>query len=519
VFTSDFNSKNVVRRKALLIGICLYAFLFVTGALGIRFGSHWDEYMFVRQVDEAFKTGIFLPHNYVYPSFCFYYSTGLAFLYKWLVPFFSNTALADQTMFYMLSRLAYLALTALTVFWVVFTVLKISGSIRAALIGGLIFCSSFEFSYHSRWAVSDGIAVQFVFLSVFLLFTDYHIRKKIILSAIAAGIAAGTKYTAAFILIIYPLFLLHEYIEKKISFKQSLIWMCCIPVLFLAAFFLTTPGAIIEFKLFFSDVVWVKSVYSTGHLGHTIHAGTDHLVKITEYVILEMFSQNTIISCLFFLFVFIGFIYGAIRKNILISSLFVVMLVYVLYLSSFSAMIVRNTLYILPFFSVMAALGYFYLLEKSNNKLKSILTLIIFLFTAYSCFLNLQAASTIGKRSVDDEKKLLTEFTESYQDAKILFSGKIQEQLKMPDNITNDEYTYLAYYLSEVPPGASVANIRGQFAAMLGPQDINIDYYPNWCGRDRILIMEKKFVTDSIYFYTIKQQRTAISSDQNTAMP
>ena len=167
----------------------------------------------------------------------------------------------------------------------------------------------------------------------------------------------------------------------------------------------------------------------------------------------------------------------------------------------------------------MAALGYFYLLEKSNNKLKSILTLIIFLFTAYSCFLNLQAASTIGKRSVDDEKKLLTEFTESYQDAKILFSGKIQEQLKMPDNITNDEYTYLAYYLSEVPPGASVANIRGQFAAMLGPQDINIDYYPNWCGRDRILIMEKKFVTDSIYFYTIKQQRTAISSDQNTAMP
>ena len=502
LFSPALFSAYSTNQKAIFFGVCLYIFLFVTGALGIRFGSHWDEYMFVRQIDEAFKTGIYLPHNYVYPSFCFYYSSVLAFLYKSFVPFTGSSAFADQTMFYMFSRLGYLALSALTVFWLVFTVLKLTGSLRAALIGGLIFCSSFEFSYHSRWAVSDGIAVQFVFLSVFILFTNLRFRKKIILSTIVAGIAAGTKYTAAFILLIFIFYILHEYKEKRISGKQCLTCLLCIPFLFLSSFIFITPGVIFEFNVFFSDVVWVNSVYSTGHLGHTIHAGKEHFLRIIEYLTLELFSGNTIISVLFFLCAVAGTVYAVIRKNSLIFLLFIVPFFYIFYLSSFSAMIVRNILYVLPFFSALAALGYFYMTEKRHGKLKNSITIILVFFTFYSCFLNLQASTTIGNRSVEEDRILLKEFTGLHPDAKFILSKKVQEQLNMPCNNDTSEYVFLAYYLSEVPPTVSLANIRGQFAAMLGPQDINIDYYPNWCGKDRILVMEKKYVTDSIYFYT-----------------
>ncbi|MFA6923220.1 MAG: hypothetical protein WC223_03110 [Bacteroidales bacterium] len=487
--------------------IILYIFLFINGALGIRFGGHWDESIFIICVKKSIISGTYLPHKYIYPSFCYYLILISGFIYKFFYSFSDINSLDTNYEFYVYIRYIFLAISSLCVIWVYILTFKVTKNYFASLIAGLIICSSFEFSYHSKWAVTDCIAVQFAILSTLILFFNLNANKKIIFSSLIAGIAAGTKYTAGLVCLNIIIFIIIEFILNRRDIKiiiKGIIVMC---LCFLVGFIFTTPGAVFEFKMFIDDLIWQKDVYSNGHFGYAIQPGIYHFNKIFQYVIFVLFSKNVIISILIFIFSLIGFIFVFIRKEWNMLGLFIVMLIYAIYVSFYKLMIVRNLLYILPYFAILSSFGFINIsgiFKKFKLRISAnILLLIVLLYSTSNVLAS--SLSIYNKKSFDLKKELNKYIKENVDKEFILslnVSNIVNENNKPPKSLKN---AYLVFYKSEIPYEMYTANIYNQFQKVIGIDDINLNYYPTWSGDDAIIIMKYINASKEILFYSLKR--------------
>lgn len=494
--------------------VFFFIYLVFNGVLGVKFGVHWDEWVFISTANESIESGVYLPHLYIYPSFCYYLvllSTGV---YKIIFGINDAKLLFSDQNFYHYIRSIFIIVSSLTVFWVYFLTMKITKNYWAALIAGLIICSSFEFSYHSRWAVSDCIATQFVILSALFLFLNIGEKNKIILSSLTAGFAAGTKYTAGIACLNILIFILSEVKFNRKNLKTGVGYFFLILGGFAAGFIITTPGVIFEYKKFTEDLIYQKYLYSSGHYGHTIQAGFNHFSKIIEYISYSLLSKNSGISLLIFLFAIIGAITVFMKKKWKVIGLFITMLVYIIYISTFNVMIVRNLLYILPFLAIFSSIGFIYISNKIQNyKFGFAYKLIILLILFYSCSRVVVASYSIVNNSQISLSRELEEYSKQNKDKEFIYSLEAVSNLKVRSdiNIKPTEKSYLVFYKDEIPMQLYKANINNQFTDIIGIDDVNFDYYPTWCGKNRLVVMKYLNASDDILFYALKGKKSLIN--------
>ena len=184
------------------------------------------------------------------------------------------------------------------------------------------------------------------------------------------------------------------------------------------------------------------------------------------------------------------------------------MLIYVIYVSSFRVMIVRNLLYVLPFFAVLAGLGFDFLSKSiPNYKSGYVFRLLFFLMLIYSCTHVIAASLTIKNKSRINSARELEKYMKENNDKEFILSSKVSSRLKVPKSTNFDpsEKSYLVFYKNEVPFQLYTANKRDQFTEIIGIDDINFDYYPTWCGEDRIIIMKYYDASEDILYCTLRK--------------
>lgn len=489
-------------RKIILFGtpILLYLFLVFNGWLGIRFGWHWDEWNFINLACESSFHNDYLPHKYIYPSFCYYISLFAAFIYRNINSINDlNTLLADYN-FVVFVRFLFMLISSLTVIWTFFCTYLITKKYWISLLSGLVVCSSFEFSYHSRWAVSDCIVAQFAFLSTFILFLDLNLYKKIIFSAVVVGIAAGTKYTAGFVGINILFYVIYNAIDKHQTLKTTARQIGLMLLFGFIGFVVTTPGIVLETSKFVDGLIFQKDVYSNWFYGYTVSAGYKHLLRILEYMLFALFSKISLISIFVTLFAIIGIIYLIIKKQWNYFVLFLAIAVYIIFVSRFKVMIVRNLIYILPFFAVLFSVGIDWVVSKIRIEItKRTFIAVIFIVLGFSCSSVVIASMNVHNKDKINLAAELNAYISRNKTNKLYFSPQVLALTNGQQNADSlNKSNYLLFFKDELPWQKYKANVHNQFEEIIGIDDVNINYYPTWSGDDRIIVIKYKKASENI---------------------
>ena len=501
--------QKITTNKFALIAApaAFYLFLVINGLLGINFGQHWDEHIFVTFADDFHFNGRIIPPNYLYPSFCYFLVLAASIIFRWFHATAPDAALIDNMQFTLFTRGIFVCIASLCVIWVFILALKITKRFWAAVLAGLIFCCSFEFSYHSRWAVSDLIAVQFAFLSTLILFLDIQMSRRILISAFVAGIAAGTKYTAGivFLNVLITLLTWTLSMEKTVRTKLLIKYLIYTGLAFGLAFVLTTPGCIYHLKTFLGALHGQKKIYGTGHLPcDTVTPGWPHFSRMAVYFIFYLFSKYNFASLIISVFVVIGTVHALRERKWEIFGLFLVMFIYVLYVSSFRVMLVRNDLYVFPYFVVLAAYGVCAWHEciKSTALVRAVDALLAVVIVCSLCGI-VTASWSIHAMSSDNMNKDVAEFLKKHPQNAYFFSKEIQLGLPpgydMARQPTNGPM-FLVFFKNEVKDQDFPPNGFRRYGLVSGPQDINLNYYPTWSGVDRIMVIKFKEATPGMLF-------------------
>src|SRR6185295_3260645 len=111
-------------------------------------------------------------------------------------------AVMDKPGYLLDVRRVFIFVSALGILWIYGAALALRYPWWQALVAAAGLGLSWEYAYHSRWAVTDCIMVQFVALTVFMLALHHRTRREgwLYAAAAAAGLCTGTKYTGVFML-------------------------------------------------------------------------------------------------------------------------------------------------------------------------------------------------------------------------------------------------------------------------------------------------------------------------------
>jgi hypothetical protein len=157
-------------------------------------------------------------------------------------------------------------------------------------------------------------------------------------------------------------------------------------LIFCNTFYLITPGSLIEFWRFYTDVKFEISHYSNlGHWWHTIDSGWQHLIQIISFLALKSLSNNPIITLVYFIFCCVGSYFCFKNSKINFLAFCLIPLIYVIYFSSMNVMIVRNLLILIPFIVVMVSYCFEEISKKVNSRyVEIIFCILITLFVFFS---------------------------------------------------------------------------------------------------------------------------------------
>jgi hypothetical protein len=109
--------------------IALYLFLAVNGLLGINFGHHWDEHLFVEFADDFHFNGRVIPTNYLYQSFCYFLILAASIVFRFVCQIPADDALIQNMQFTLFTRGIFVCVASLCVVWVYILALKITKKI------------------------------------------------------------------------------------------------------------------------------------------------------------------------------------------------------------------------------------------------------------------------------------------------------------------------------------------------------------------------------------------------------
>lgn len=328
---------------------------------GINFGLpyiyHPDEPGYVQIAQSIFKTGDLNPHFFNYPS-VFFYINALAYIPYYLTGkaiglFQSPDTIPGVKMLAMGNGQALMSTTFLlgrgvtAIFGSVSLVVlflcgrQLSGSYTMGLLAALMMAVSPTSVLISHYITPDTFVAFFVLLSLWASIRVLQEGKTWHYAAagIAIGLSASTKYNAA--IIVFCLIAAHALRCGAKSLKEPRFYFAL--ALSAAAFFLSTPFALLDHQKFLADLQLEAQHYSTGHAGmegDSLHWYVSYLWQTEGPVTLAAIAAV------------VWGLYTRSRQVILLS---VFPLVYFAFISSFVVRNDRTLLPLLPFLVLLAS--------------------------------------------------------------------------------------------------------------------------------------------------------------------
>jgi hypothetical protein len=334
----------------------------VRNTLPLEVPIHPDEYFYVAIPMQMVVNGDFEPHFYENPSFLI----NLNALTYWLTGAGQGQTPDDfkgisQRQFapfplYIIGRF-YSILGGLLAIAATYAAARLIAGRYAAAAAGLLVTVSLPMVQHAHYATTSSLAAGFTAVALWASFASLK-TGRLYLLAIAgsmAGFAISNRYNvAAIILIVIGVGTFLIYRDRRIKRPVLLSWML-VPISFL----ISTPGALTDFRQFWSDFTFIVRAYAAGG---QLHYATHHgLFFEYRYLILFSLGAPAALAVLFGL-------QGLVRSRLLLntySSLHCVILI-VGYLFAYSIVVLRTVrpghsdqllVPVIPAFAVLAGMG------------------------------------------------------------------------------------------------------------------------------------------------------------------
>jgi 4-amino-4-deoxy-L-arabinose transferase-like glycosyltransferase len=366
-FPTDNLAQNA---KWLLLGVTLLAIsLRIWGIdFGLPYLYHPDEPVGVRIAQSMFKTRDLNPHFFDWPSLPFYINA-LAYIPYYLVGkligiFQSPADIPGPIMLamgvgqtpmrttFLLGRILTVTFGSAAVVLVFLIGRKLSNNTAVGLLAALMMAISPTNVANSRFITPETFLVFFVLLSFCGSVQVFHQGKTwpYIVAGIASGLAASTKYNGA--LIVLSVVSAHFLRCGLRGFKERRLYLAL--ALSAAAFFVTTPFAILDHQKFLAALQFDAQHYSTGHAG--MEGNT------LSWYLAYLWRVEGPVALLAVLEILRG-IYARSKQTILLSTF---PLVYFTFISSLVVRNDRTLLPVTPFLFLLASSLLASLLRQTN---------------------------------------------------------------------------------------------------------------------------------------------------------
>jgi 4-amino-4-deoxy-L-arabinose transferase-like glycosyltransferase len=492
----------------VVLAVAIYA-----GLIGIDFGYHWDEWVTAQVIRDAVTRGELLPRWYCYPSISF--DLGLLSA-AWEIASKSVlcslrgsaeetaalTTLLGSGGFLLRTRAVFFLVSMLSVVWVYWLAWDWSRSrAEAALAAGLL-AFSWELGYHARWIAPDAVMMQFGALSLLcarLALSRGSVRWSWAAAA-AAGLACGTKYPGgAFVL---PICWCAGFVarDRRRGPLSVLGGVAGALAVFALAYLASTPGTLLEYRRFFSDVRREYTHYhQLGHGGgHTIEPGLPHLRASIEYLSFAALSRFPSVAVIFTALAAVGVV-EVVREQKLRALVFLSFPVfYVGYMSLQRVIVVRNLLAVVPFLALFAARGGAVAVRAARRVRGgrlAVATTLAALCMGNAAWL-VWAARTVARDA--DPLAMLSAYVHDNPGRRFMVTPRVEQALRarlgaLPPNVVprgEGRCEEALFYASEVKDSDQVVAFHHDSALRwFGSYEVNYNYYPTWQGRDRIVAM------------------------------
>ncbi len=527
---SGFFQRQSLKKPAVWCLLLLIFFFALASSLsGVDFGKHWDEHIFIDQIFNSFRSGLLLTHYYIYPSLT--YRIGLLAvapeIFRYLVTKPAEPGalgvyrmqFKSQMLFFIKSvpfklrlRRFFAAISMLAIFWLYGLVRVWRNSRWEALLAAALLAFSWEFIYHSRWAVPDALMLQFTVLTFFFLAKAWRRPERgwfwIQMAAAGAALTCGTKYQGGSLLL--PVWVTLVWQNRRIGGRY---WMARAAghflwtgFLFTLVYLATTPGTILDPFRFFQHLVQQMDRYQVGHVGYTVMPGLEHYGLLLQYFAFAGLSPVSGAAFFLFLLALAGMAVSLRRLGVGEVAMLVFFFFYLFYMGLQRVMIVRNMLLLLPFWALFAARGGAWV----AGRLLQVPRWHFMAFAVWTCLLtglvclnagwNAYAAGTIlNKESIYPGKALMA-YLDRHPAQKFLLSPEAAQLLRPSGrtvwpNVTGnpDEADYAVLLTTEVQDEASwTANRHGMFRHVFPPYEVNLDYYPTWIQPHLVVLSDEE---------------------------
>jgi hypothetical protein len=507
-----------------LFGVLAYGFTLYALWIGLDFGRHWDEPGKYDLVVASYKSGVLLPHFYKYPSMIYWISLAsvadrlavsiISFLQT--VPHPITPAVPfDLDFFLMRARALAMVISSLGAGWI-FLALRaspITNKAVAAAFGLALYLFSWEFGYHARWLAPDMIVAQFVALFVLCLVKAERNEPGsgwITGAAIVAGLAISTKYTAVGLIVALWLYVL---VSRRLSGRALALALIRQSLIAVAVYLAVTPGTLLDPVRFIQDVRFEMHHYATGHTvfhgatPYDIHGFWLYLARMWEYLGLAMLSPQPAISGALAALALWGLMPTWRRSRPIASTLAFLLVFYSLLFSRQAAFIVRNFLMLLPVFCYLASVGLDAILERAQattGPQRNVAVLAVTSTVAVMMGWNAWEQLAFGRSIVTARQVPLVlqaaRYLRDHPAIAIALSPKLSADLAatgmtLPPNavarVTPQRFLFRASELSQT--NAQLAHwpaTRHDSYEWLGAREVNLNYYPNWAGRDHLFVLD-----------------------------
>jgi hypothetical protein len=331
--------------------------------VGFPFEYHVDEWFIVNRALDMYRAGSWKPPAFDYPSLIFYYLLANAHLLSlWREP-----TLYDM---YVLGRAASAFFGTGTIVLVYLTGKRAYGA-RVGLLAAAFFAFTVTALREAHFYTTDSLNAFFITLAVYFIIKTGlgDERRNYIYAGIAIGLAAGSKYNGAFLVV--PLVFAHLARESRhiiwtnniaADFKTLAanlktlvaglfsVWLVAAGAVSLLVFLLTTPYAVLAHQEFLKDLAKMGTALSV-----KVVEGNHHYLFTTPYWYyienLLFWAMNPLLeaACL------LGFFYALARRRTPDIIMALWLIVYFAIVGGWLNKAVRYTLPMLPFLTLCGA--------------------------------------------------------------------------------------------------------------------------------------------------------------------
>jgi hypothetical protein len=423
------------------------------------------------------------------------------------------------------ARLVFAAVSYLALFWVALLAWRLSSSRLAACTAALALALSFEFHYHARQWAPDAPMAQFACLSVMWAqqYASGRARKHLYWSAIAAGLAAGTKFPGALALSAVGTAILCVEFEgasaggRPGAFARSARAGLIAFLIMVGTFLVTTPGVIFDYDLVHSGVAMELRHYrGEGIAGvshpNNVHAGLEHLGLLGLYLAAQALSYRPFVAVALFAVAVFGLVSLWRRVRIAAAVLLVLPCLYLPYFGYQRLLVVRNLEVLLPFLAVGFGLGVEALHQEGGalRLRQGLLAVLGLCLLANVQFLVHADATVIGRKSIDIAAAVGRWVDSRDQPVFLAPAARALTSSRTNDWVASGKLVLDPALADEalcLPADFEQMSARGDSKAIRvranrpwiyrplqeGPWEVNYSYYPTWRGDDRALVIDSSY--------------------------